>query len=64
MLQIETVEGEEEGEEVVVDAVVGDLDRLHVELGEVAAGVSAAAAQDHVAQKSGEGQRLDICQEQ
>ena len=60
VLQIESVEGEEEGEEIVVDALVGDLHRLDGELGEVAA-VSAAAAQDHVAQESGEGQRLDTC---
>ena len=59
LLRIQSVEGEEEGEEVVVDALVGDVHRLDVELGEVAA-VSAASAQDHVAQKSREGQRLDV----
>ena len=61
MFQVEPVEGEEEGEEVVVDALVRDLHRLHVQLGKVPAVAPAAAAQEDVAQKSGESKRLDIC---
>ena len=61
VFQVESVEGEEEGEEVVVDALVRDLHRLHVQLGEVPAAAPAAAAQEDVAQKSGQSERLDVC---